>query len=531
VVAPQLASRLVRVSDEVRRTVGVILDRRGGVEAVIVGDNNRLYLPDIGRQRAGTTRLRGLRLIRTQLGQAALSRDDLTDLARLRLDVVAVIGVTEEGRLGEVCWAHLSPHARRAAPEPVRAGPIPLADLDVDFLPFIEAIEAEIRQKQSDGLETRSGVPAVLVYVKTKGDWYADERIEELHELARTAGLNLLETIIQQRYKVDPRTAVGQHKLEDIELTCLDLGAEMLVFGQDLTPGQVRIISERTELKVIDRTQLILDIFAQHAKSRGGKLQVELAQLKYTLPRLVAKNTAMSRLTGGIGGRGPGETKLEINRRRARDRIRRLQKEMARLSTVREGQRQRRVQREVPVVAIVGYTNAGKSTLLNTLTNAEVAAREQMFATLDPTSRRLRFPENRELILTDTVGFIHDLPKELTSAFKATLEELEDAHLLIHLVDVSREGFDRRMAAVDTILDQLGLSQKPRILVFNKIDLLDDGLGANLAETYDAIPCCALDPETLRPLVAEIRRSVWTVELRQQADSSPENGEGEQVFA
>jgi len=478
---------------------------------VIVGDANRLYLPDIGRQRAGTTRLRGLRLMRTQLGggDPKLLRDDLTDLSKLRLDLVGVLEVIPGGYPGRLCWAHLQPTEPGRRPEPAIFEPTRLADLDdTPLSTLVDALEAELRRKSQRTRET-TGIPGVLVYVKTNKDWYADERIAELHELTRTAGLELLETVVQSRYKLDPRTVVGANKLEEIELLCLGLGAEVVLFGHDLTPAQARAVADRTDLKIIDRTQLILDIFAQHAKSRDGKLQVELAQLKYTMPRLVAKNTAMSRLMGGIGGRGPGETKLEINRRRARDRIRKLEGQTKKLSDVRVRKRQRRQQRDVPVVSIVGYTNAGKSTLLNTLTNADVIAENQLFATLDPTSRRLRFPRDRELVLTDTVGFIHDLPAELTQAFKATLEELSDASLMVHLVDVSTEGFDRRIDAVNGILEELDLHQKPQLIVLNKIDRIDPETVRNLAERYEAIPVSALSRETLAPLVGEIERRLW----------------------
>ncbi|MCA9562193.1 MAG: GTPase HflX, partial [Myxococcales bacterium] len=465
----QHAARICQISYEIGRTVGVLIDRGGNVTHVIVGDASRLYLPDIGRQRAGTTRLRGLRLVRTQTGDAHLSREDLTDLAKLRLDLVAVVAVGAGGYPTKASWAHLKPTEAGETPQSEVISGRPVAELEeFQLLEVLEALESEMRRTTAV-LKTTGAVPGILVYVKTKGDWQADDRIAELHELARTAGLEILETVTQQRYQMHPRTVVGSDKLEEIELLCLDLGAEMVVFGHDLNPGQARHIAERTELKVIDRTQLILDIFAQHAKSKDGKLQVELAQLRYNMPRLVARNTAMSRLTGGIGGRGPGETKLEINRRRARDRVTKLESELSKRAEIRERQRQRRNDRDVPVVSIVGYTNAGKSTLLNALTNADVIAENKLFATLDPTTRRLRFPEHRELVLTDTVGFIHDLPQELASAFKATLEELDEADLLVHVVDLSAENFEQKMADVQRILDQLELKDKPTLLVFNKV--------------------------------------------------------------
>ena len=264
----------------------------------------------------------------------------------------------------------------------------------------------------------------------------------------------------------------GAASSQQILMRAMQLGAEMVIFDQDLTPAQARAVSDFTELKVLDRTMLILDIFAQHADSRDGKLQVELAQLKYVLPRLVEKNTMMSRLTGGIGGRGPGETKLEMSRRRARERIRLLEGKRKEVAAARRLRRQRRGQRAVPVVAIVGYTNAGKSTLLNALTDGNARAENKLFATLDPISRRLRFPEEREVVLTDTVGFIRDLPADLVEAFRATLEELEDADLLVHVVDLGDPDHEQQVAAVSSILRDLDLAEKPRLLAGNKTDRL-----------------------------------------------------------
>jgi len=302
---------------------------------------------------------------------------------------------------------------------------------------------------------------------------------------------------------------LGRGKLEEVVLRAMQLGAEMLIFDPDLSPSQARAISDLTELKVIDRTMLILDIFAQHAKSQDGKLQVELAQLKYTLPRLIEKNTMMSRLTGGIGGRGPGETKLEINRRRARERIRRLEQQIEQLKQRREVRRALRGSRSVPVVAIVGYTNAGKSTLLNTLTESNVIVEDKLFATLDPTSRRLRFPKEREVVLTDTVGFIRDLPKDLVNAFRATLEELEDADLLIHLCDGADPDYEAHLCAVEQILSELGLAHIPRILCFNKADLLTPEDAALRVRRHGGYFISARDAESTRPLLRAMEERLW----------------------
>jgi GTP-binding protein HflX len=305
--------------------------------------------------------------------------------------------------------------------------------------------------------------------------------VNELRELCRTAGVRVMGVIEQRRPEADPKTLIGRGKLEEVLIRAMQLDANVLIFDPDLTPIQAHAIADFTDLKVIDRTMLILDIFAQRAKSRDGKLQVELAQLRYRLPRLHEKNTMMSRLTGGIGGRGPGETKLEENRRRARERIHRLEKEIDRFSAQRAGRRAERVRRGLPVVAIVGYTNAGKSTLLNTLTRSDVLAEDRLFATLDPTTRRLRLPKEREIIVADTVGFIRDLPRDLARAFRATLEELDEADLLLHVVDAADPAREQQIGAVEAILSDLGLAETRRILVMNKVDLLSEEDRARLA--------------------------------------------------
>ena len=297
----------------------------------------------------------------------------------------------------------------------------------------------------------------------------AEASLAELRELARTAGVEVLDSVLQMRREPDPRYLIGRGKLEELNLRAMQLGADLLIFDRNLSPSQAAHIAEETSLKVLDRTQLILDIFAQRAQSADGKLQVELAQLKYLLPRLAQSDDSLSRLAGGIGGRGPGETKLEIDRRRVRDRIAHLERRIEHLSRERQVRRGRRERRELPVISIVGYTNAGKSTLLNALTHSEVLAEDKLFATLDPTSRRLRFPEEREVIITDTVGFIRDLPQDLVAAFRATLEELDDADLLLHVVDASDPAHDAQVEAVEQILETLGLLSKPRILVWNKV--------------------------------------------------------------
>jgi len=289
-------------------------------------------------------------------------------------------------------------------------------------------------------------------------------------------------------------------------------GAEVLIFDLNLTPAQVQNLAVFTDLKILDRTQVILDIFAQRAQTREGKIQVELAQLRYMLPRLGMKQSlsAFSRLTGGIGGRGPGETKLEIDRRRCQDRIALLQREVNKLGDRRKLRRSRRERNDVPVVSIVGYTNAGKSTLLNGLTESAVTSEDALFATLNPVSRRLRFPREREIVVTDTVGFIRELPKELLAAFRTTLEELDEADLLIHVVDASSPYLDEQYETVKQVLMELELDAKPAILVYNKIDRLsEDELAGLMRHNGRGIPICALDDKTFAPLLEEIEHRLW----------------------
>ncbi|MCK5800962.1 MAG: GTPase HflX [Deltaproteobacteria bacterium] len=508
VVSAELAAQLCRFSAETGRQIGVLLSRRGQPEHVFVGDANRLWLPEFGRLRVGRGRLRGLRLVHTHLHGGGLDNDDLTDLALLRLDLVAALTLTVEGHPHHIYCAHLLPDV--ATQEPWRVlEPEPLHEHSLDPLALVRSLEEEFA-RQSRAQEAGGGERAVLIHLALKGAARTSEAcLAELGELCRTAGVRVVDHLVQHRDRPDPRHAVGRGKLDEIVLRANQLGAELLIFDPDLNAAQVRALGDATELKVIDRTMLILDIFAQHAKSREGKLQVELAQLRYTLPRLVAKNTMMSRLTGGIGGRGPGETKLEINRRRARERIARLEKQLRAVAAQRGRRRALRQRRGLPVVSIVGYTNAGKSTLLNTLTEGGALVADKLFATLNPTSRRLRFPRERELIINDTVGFIHDLPSDLVTAFRATLEELSQTDLLVHLVDISSTEFRDQIAAVKRILAGLDLDDRAQLLVFNKTDKLDKEELARRNRGYGAIEVSALHRESARPLLQEIERRLW----------------------
>lgn len=530
-VTPEYARAMTEVSEQLNRVVAVLADRKGNIEHVMVGDDRRVYLPDIGRQRGGQSRFRGIRLIRTYLKgdgrDVELTRDDLTDLSKLQLDLVVSIGITEEGLPGQVAYAHLIPENPDNKMWRVEKAPSP-EEIDISYTYFINELEKEF-QRKTDELVKTGKEPAMLAYVSTPDGRDQETEIEEMLELCETAGVEIVDTMVQQRSRMDPKTAMGTGKIEELTLRALQLDCELIVFGQDLSPRQLRGVTDETDLRVIDRTQLILDIFAQRATTRDGKIQVELAQLKYNLPRLHQKNTGMSRLAGGIGGRGPGETKLEINRRRARDRIRSLEKDIEKLSDQRKIRRKRRVQNQVPSVSIVGYTNAGKSTLLNVLTQSEVRSENQLFATLQPIARRLRFPEEKEIVFNDTVGFIHDLPADLVAAFKATLEELDAADILIHLVDISDPDYREKMEAVNRILTDIGLGDKEQLLVFNKMDRIDEDKAQSAADNYDAIAVSAYNEETLIPLVERLEDRLFR-QRRQEASDGDDGSEFETQY-
>ncbi|HSK73176.1 MAG TPA: GTPase HflX, partial [Pyrinomonadaceae bacterium] len=424
IVSPELARQLSEISHETGRQVGVLINRKGQVEYVMVGNAKQIELPDFGRARVAQDRFRGLRCVHTHLLGEKLTQDDLTDLALLRLDLMAAIQVDDKtGLPNEVHAAHLLPTTAEEIESETDALPYEFLEpkipshLDANFLSLINSLEAEMARNRRTGRNRQTNRDRVILVSVTTGYVSdAEESLAELEELAESANIVVLDKIIQRRPKIDPRTVLGQGKLQDLLVRAMRLGADLIVFDTELSPAQVRSLSEATDLKVIDRPQLILDIFAQRAQSREGKLQVELAQLKYLLPRLVkGQNSAFSRLAGGIGGRGPGETKLETDRRRVRDRISQLEKQVDSLSRQRQERRKNRVQKNLPIISLVGYTNAGKSTLLNTLTNSEVYAERKMFATLDPTSRRLRLPYEQEVIINDTVGFIRDLPETLVA--------------------------------------------------------------------------------------------------------------------
>lgn len=544
VISATLARDLLALSHELNRRIGLFLDRRGRISRVILGDAHSLELPEFERVRGADGRLRGVRLVSTHLVSDALDREELADLAKLRLDLIAAVHDSPGGMQVDLAClrpggedghgfrlrtfdraplALLSPDAggrnREAHPRP---------DLPTDFSRFIRELEDELVAATARTKAAGVGTRAMILQVHTDAmnrQGGIEARQAELRELCRTAGVQLVDVVTQRRRFPDPRTFLGSGKLRSVLITALEQDVELLICDPELSASQARVIADQTDLRVIDRTMLILDIFAQHARSSDGKLQVELAQLRYRLPKMIGKGTMMSRLAGGIGGRGPGETKLEVDRRRAQRRIGELEKRLVHLQRQRDQRRARRRRSEIPVVAIVGYTNAGKSTLLNTVTESDVRAENKLFATLDPTVRRVRFPDEREVVMLDTVGFIRELPPALMQAFSATLEEVAEADLLLHVVDATDPDNDQQIATVEAILDELGAGGVERFMVFNKCDLLPEDKRLSPEElperTYQV---SALDRRSTRALMEAVEEHLWMrgrVEARSRLGESP----------
>ena len=517
IVSLELAREMVSLAENLRRRVGVLINRQGRIQEVMLGTKELLYIPDLGRYRLGRARLRNLRLVFTDLSkdkdQASIPFDVYADLERLRLDMV--VSLRSAPNRTSMTYAYLIPAKGGENAASVTETVRDLGTCTLDFSEFVESVEqslsAEVVQLASDE------VGAVLVGVYDSKEVDSETSMIELRELARTAGVKVIDEIVQHR-RIDPKTFIGSGKLQELVLRCLRSGAEVLVFDAELKPSQWRSITNSTELKVIDRSMLILDIFAQRAQSADGRLQVELAQLKYNLPRLVEKDAGLSRLSGGIGGRGPGETKLELGRRRIRDRIAELETRLGKVRESRDFRRGRRRENQLQLVSIVGYTNVGKSTLFNLLTGSQVLAENKLFATLDPSQRRLFVPttiqdENygiggRTVILSDTVGFIRKLPAELENAFRATLEELYDAALLVHVVDAADPDVIAKYQAVRRILDQMSLGSAPELVVCNKIDKADPTTVAPLLRELGGIGVSAAKKIGIGELLAEIDKRV-----------------------
>ena len=480
IIQADFAKVIYRLSEKIGRIIGVIISREGGVEEVFVGDKNILYIPNLGRYRMFKGRLRRIRLIATILkDNFELNSDYYTDLQKLRLDMI--VGIKEINGNIQAKYAYLVPYTNDINSFSQTEVINNLDKTKFNFLDFISNLENELTSNSLSKSFEESDNDIVLIGVYEKDFKRDNESIAELKELAISADYNVLEVIVQKR-EIDPKTILGKGKLEEIMLKCLSLGANTIVFDRELKPSELRNITNITKLRVLDRSMLILDIFAKRATSSEGRLQVELAKLKYELPRILEKHAGLSRLTGGIGSRGPGETKLELGKRRMNDRINALEKKLVEISKRRELRQKKRRLSEIPLVSILGYTNAGKSTLFNALTSSQVETQNKLFATLDTTRGKLCIVghKNNEkfkycnLVLSDTVGFIRDLPSELKTAFKATLDELYDASLLLHVVDASNPDALHQYRAVVEILREMDLGDIPRIVIFNKCDIIDE---------------------------------------------------------
>jgi GTP-binding protein HflX len=540
IITHELAKEISQISAEINRQVGILINRKGEIDYVIVGTFNRIEIPELKGYRDHIARLKGLRCIHTHLinsqndktKPSGLDQDDLIDLAFLRLDLIGALEVKPDGEPGKIYIAHILPD-----PEFFKGAlldqeekffyflkPCYVWELKENFLELIKNLEDELDRirplKEIDENKDR----AILIFIKEPKDIYLEEKMEELEELARTAGVSVVGKVVQKRVSPDPKYVIGKGKLVEVMILAMRNRANLLIFDRELTPSQVRALTEVTDLRVIDRTQLILDIFAQRASSREGKIQVEIAQLRYALPRLRAKDDAFSRLTGGIGGRGPGETKLEIDRRRIKDKIAKLERELSKISQERELRRKRRKKLNFKVVSLIGYTNAGKTTLLNTLAKTNYLAEDKLFATLDPVTKLIKTKNGKVFLLTDTVGFIRDLPEDLKKAFKATLEELYSADILLHIVDISHPDFENHIKAVEQILEEMDLLHMPKILVFNKIDLLENKENfsplwlKNLVSKYNAIPISAKKGINLDLLIEAIENWLTILEKEKPED-------------
>lgn len=495
-VTPEFAERLGAISQVISRSVCCYLDRRGQVMKVAVGTPAQTQLSPDSMPRRGAERFSGVRCVVAQSHPPETA--DLAALVRQRLDALVVLIPAEakakEG-LESTYLAHLVPDVDQ--PWEV-TGPLKLQELlKDDFEDLVHEWEADLRESGFNPTEfqfTQSDHDRVLLVglmTENMSQQQFTDGLEELTRLVDSAGGEVVGTVQQKRSQPHPQTVVGQGKVEEISLAAQTNRANLVVFDRDLSASQARNLEEQINLRVVDRTGVILDIFAQRAQSQAGKLQVELAQMEYLLPRLRGRGQAMSRLGGGIGTRGPGETKLETERRTIQRRINQLQEEVNQLQAHRARLRNQRERQSVPVVALVGYTNAGKSTLLNTLTQSEVYVANQLFATLDPTTRRLSLAddtdetqERQDILLTDTVGFIHHLPPPLVDAFRATLEEVTEATALVHLVDLSHPAWESHIQSVKEVLSDLPAMAGPTLLVFNKIDQVEPETRAIAQQTY-----------------------------------------------
>lgn len=510
-VSQELAVKLADITEYINREISVYITRSGQIIEIAVGDNATVELPSFSGRR-GAGRLSGIRCIHTHPGgNPYLSGVDISALKNNKYDAMVAIGVVSpDFTKSELTFGLITGIDSNENYTAECYGPYSIEDAEnINFVNTVSTIERILdKQIGTASLQVMSERAILIGMEWGRNDslWTVDDSLEELKQLADTAGATVIKKFIQKRPKPDPAFFIGRGKVQELALYAQQENIDLCIFDDELSPAQQRNIESVMGIRILDRTALILDIFAQRARTNEGKLQVELAQLQYTLPRIMGKGLMLSRLGGGIGTRGPGETKLEVDRRRIRDRIAFIKDQIEKVKAVRSLHRSKRKKNNVFEVSLVGYTNAGKSTLLNTLTNSDIYAKDQLFATLDPTTRQLTLPNKQEIIITDTVGFIQRLPHQLIAAFRSTLEVVTEADLLVHVIDVSHELYKEQAAAVHEVLKEIGAETKPVITVYNKIDKLppDSKLADRLALEEDTVCISAakkLNLETLQQMI------------------------------
>lgn len=510
-VSQELAVKLADITEYINREISVYITRSGQIIEIAVGDNATVELPSFSGRR-GAGRLSGIRCIHTHPGgNPYLSGVDISALKNNKYDAMVAIGViSPDFTKSELTFGLITGIDSNENYTAECYGPYSIEDAEnINFVNTVSTIERILdKQTGTASLQVMSERAILIGMEWGRNDslWTVDDSLEELKQLADTAGATVIKKFIQKRPKPDPAFFIGRGKVQELALYAQQENIDLCIFDDELSPAQQRNIESVMGIRILDRTALILDIFAQRARTNEGKLQVELAQLQYTLPRIMGKGLMLSRLGGGIGTRGPGETKLEVDRRRIRDRIAFIKDQIEKVKAVRSLHRSKRKKNNVFEVSLVGYTNAGKSTLLNTLTNSDIYAKDQLFATLDPTTRQLTLPNKQEIIITDTVGFIQRLPHQLIAAFRSTLEVVTEADLLVHVIDVSHELYKEQAAAVHEVLKEIGAETKPVITVYNKIDKLppDSKLADRLTLEEDTVCISAakkLNLEALQQMI------------------------------
>ena len=524
-VTLELTRTLLTFSDELQRVITVLIDRKGKIRFVFIGEPCDFPFEKLlGRRRRAKYRLRGFRAVRTNLKGSGLTNSDLTTLANERLDLVASTSIGQNGSAGHFEYANLiPPDEKNPVQWEISKFPDP-GRIEVNLEQEINGIEQALRRAflKNGGKENREGV--VLVGFGTKFRYLAEKSLEELGSLALSAEKVVLDKVLQIRKKVDPRYLVGKGKLREIALHAKHLGADTIIFDTELTPAQANAIGGESGLDIMDRSQLIIQIFAKHAKTNEGKIQARLAELQYNLPRLKGKGTTFSQLGGGIGTRGPGEKKLEQERRDIRKQIEQLEKQIESLCRRREHTRKNRKTSRIPTLSFIGYTNVGKSTLFNRLTKSSILTQDKLFSTLNPTTRKVMLPGGKQILMTDTVGFISKLPKELINAFRATLEEIGEADLLLHVADASDPEVREKIDSVMKIMESMECENIPSILVFNKTDEADAHTQAALREAFPKVPLVsARKGRNFRELLLHIEKVVEEIEADAKAgDFNPE---------